>query len=186
MTAIGQPVPRFTLPDTDGGIHEPNGAPVTAVVFTCNHCPYALAWHDRIIDVARDYADRGVQVLAINANDAERYPRDSLEAMRERVRHGDFDGVPYLHDESQDVARAYAALKTPDVFVLDSDGVLRYRGAPDADYDDPSQTLPICARPWMRCSRVASPSWSRRPRSAARSSGGPAEGAAAAPHSGSR
>lgn len=139
MTAIGQPVPRFTLPDTDGGIHEPNGAPVTAVVFTCNHCPYALAWHDRIIDVARDYADRGVQVLAINANDAERYPRDSLEAMRERVRHGDFDGVPYLHDESQDVARAYAALKTPDVFVLDSDGVLRYRGAPDADYDDPSQ-----------------------------------------------
>jgi peroxiredoxin len=139
MTAIGQPAPPFALPDTDGGLHEPNGAPVTALVFTCNHCPYALAWHERIIDVARDYAERGVQVLAINANDAERYPRDSLEAMRERVQHGDFDGVPYLHDESQDVARAYDALKTPDVFVLDSEGIVRYRGAPDADYDDPSQ-----------------------------------------------
>jgi peroxiredoxin len=139
MTSIGEPAPRFALPDTDGGMHEPNGAPATAVVFTCNHCPYALAWHDRIVAVARDYADRGVQVLAINPNDAERYPRDSLEAMRERVQQGDFDSVPYLHDETQEVARAYDALKTPDVFVLDANGILRYRGAPDADYDDPSQ-----------------------------------------------
>ena len=60
-------------------------APATVVVFTCNHCPYALAWHDRLLAVARDYADRGVRMLLINSNDAERYPRDSFEAMRERV-----------------------------------------------------------------------------------------------------
>jgi hypothetical protein len=106
------------------------------VVFTCNHCPYALAWHERLMDVARDYADRGVRVLAINPNDAERYPRDSPDAMAARVRAGDFNGVPYLRDESQEVARAYDAKTTPDVFLLDARGTLRYRGAPDADYDD--------------------------------------------------
>ncbi|MGO9248336.1 MAG: redoxin domain-containing protein, partial [Solirubrobacteraceae bacterium] len=89
--------------------------------------------------LAQDYDDRGVRVLAINSNDAERYPRDSLQAMRARVQRGEFDGVPYLRDESQEVARAYDAQTTPDVFVLDAGGILRYRGAPDADYDDPAQ-----------------------------------------------
>ena len=109
------------------------------VVFTCNHCPYALAWHDRLMAVAHDYDGRGVSMLAINPNDAERYPRDSPAAMLERVQAGDFDGVPYLRDEAQEVARAYDAKTTPDVFVLDGEGILRYRGAPDADHDDPSQ-----------------------------------------------
>ncbi|HVA18755.1 MAG TPA: thioredoxin family protein [Solirubrobacteraceae bacterium] len=139
MPTIGDPAPVFTLPDAAGAMHEPGGAPATVVVFTCNHCPYALAWHERIVAVARDYADRGVRVLAINSNDSERYPRDSLQAMRARVEQGEFEGVPYLRDESQDVARAYDAETTPDVFVLDRDGLLRYRGAPDADYEDPAQ-----------------------------------------------
>jgi peroxiredoxin len=139
MPAIGEQAPTFALEDTQGLTHEPDGAPATVVVFTCNHCPYALAWHQRIVDAARDYADRGVRVLAINPNDAERYPRDSLGAMRTRVERGEFDGVPYLRDESQEVARAYDAKTTPDVYVLDPRGVLRYRGAPDVDYDDPTQ-----------------------------------------------
>jgi peroxiredoxin len=139
MTAIGDIAPSFSLPDTEGAAHGPGGAPATVVVFTCNHCPYALAWHDRVLDVARDYAERGVRVLAINPNDAERYPRDSLDAMRARVGRGELDGVPYLRDESQEVARDYDAKTTPDVFVLDSAGALRYRGAPDADHEDPSQ-----------------------------------------------
>jgi len=139
MPAIGDPAPTFTLPDAAGAMHEPGGAPATVVVFTCNHCPYALAWHERIVAVARDYAGRGVPVLAINSNDSERYPRDSLQAMRARVEQGEFEGVPYLRDESQDVARAYGAKTTPDVFVLDAGGLLRYRGAPDADYEDPTQ-----------------------------------------------
>jgi peroxiredoxin len=145
MPAIGEPAPTFALPDTEGALHHPGGVPATVVVFTCNHCPYALAWHDRIVDVAHAYGARGVRMLAINPNDAERYPHDSPEAMRERVQRGDFDGVPYLRDEFQDVARAYDAKTTPDVFVLDADGILRYRGAPDADHDDPSQNAS-----WLR------------------------------------
>jgi peroxiredoxin len=139
MTAIGDRAPAFALPDTGGVVYEPGGGPATVVVFTCNHCPYALAWHERIVGVARDYAQRGVQVLAVSSNDAQRYPRDSPEAMRARVERGEFEGVPYLYDRSQSVARAYGAKTTPDLFVLDASGVLRYRGAPDADHDDPTQ-----------------------------------------------
>jgi peroxiredoxin len=136
---IGSHAPEFSLPDTDGSSHEPGNAPATVVIFTCNHCPYALAWHERTIALAHDYAARGVRVLAINPNDAHRYPRDSLEQMRARVKAGEFDDVPYLHDASQEVARAYDARTTPDVFVLDAELLLRYRGAPDGDCDDPSQ-----------------------------------------------
>jgi peroxiredoxin len=139
MPSIGEQAPRFALPDTSGEVHSPDGDQATVVVFTCNHCPYALAWHERIVAVAGDYAAQGVSVLAINPNDAERYPNDSSEAMRTRVEQGEFEGVPYLRDESQEVARAYDAKTTPDVFVLDGGGVLRYRGAPDRDHDDPSQ-----------------------------------------------
>ena len=134
---VGAKAPGFDLPDTEGARHSLDGAPAV-VVFTCNHCPYALAWQDRINDAARDYADRGVRFLAINSNDAERYPRDSYEAMQQRVRAEDWP-LPYLHDESQQVARDYGAQVTPDVFVIDANGVLRYRGAPDSDYADPSQ-----------------------------------------------
>jgi peroxiredoxin len=143
--SIGDAAPAFDLPDTEGARQSlSNGATATAVVFTCNHCPYALAWHDRIADVARDYADRGVRVLAINPNDGERYPADSYESMQQRVRDEDWP-MPYLHDESQDVAHAFGAKTTPDVFVVDSGGRLRYRGAPDSDHSDPSQNAA-----WLR------------------------------------
>jgi peroxiredoxin len=144
---IGDPAPAFELPDTEGAPHALDGdrAPATVVVFTCNHCPYALAWHDRLAAVARDYADRGVRVMNINANDAERYPRDSYEAMQQRVRDDGGWPMPYLHDASQDVARAYGARTTPDVFVLGPDGAVAYRGAPDADHGDPGQNAA-----WLR------------------------------------
>ena len=135
---IGASAPGFTLPDTDGVEHSLSGDGPAVVFFTCNHCPYALAWHDRIMEVARDYSGKGVRFLAINPNDGERYPRDSYEAMKERVREEDWP-LPYLRDESQDVARAYDAKTTPDVFVVDAEGKIRYRGAPDSDYADPSQ-----------------------------------------------
>ena len=141
--AIGAAAPPFELPDTDGARHALGGdgeaAPATVVVFTCNHCPYALAWHDRLLAVARDYAGRGVRVLFVNPNDAERYPRDSYEAMRRRVAADGGWPVPYLRDEDQEVARAYGALTTPDVFVVAPDGAVAYRGAPDADHGDADQ-----------------------------------------------
>ncbi len=133
---IGDTAPSFRLPGTDGAEHSLDPVPA-AVVFTCNHCPYALAWHERLLDVARDYDGRA-RVLFVNPNDAERYPRDSFEAMKARVKEDGGWPAPYLRDESQEVARAYGAKTTPDVFVVDADGVLRYRGAPDQDYQDPA------------------------------------------------
>jgi hypothetical protein len=136
---IGEEAPPLELPDTGGEVRalpEPGSSPATVVVWTCNHCPYALGWHDRLADVARDYADRGVRFLAVNSNDAERYPADSLEAMRERVASEAWP-MPYLHDAEQTAAAAWGARVTPHVFVLDGERRLRYRGAPDADHRDP-------------------------------------------------
>ncbi len=139
---IGDAAPPLALPGVDGERHElgPAGeAPASVVYWTCNHCPYALAWQERLHDVAADYADRGVRVLAVNSNDPERYPADSFEAMSARVEDEGGWSHPYLHDADQSVARAFGAQTTPDVFVFDSDLRLRYRGAPDADHDDPGE-----------------------------------------------
>ena|ERR1700733_1146468 len=139
--AIGEVAPDFALLDTEGrrwSVANYDGAPATVVVFTCNHCPYALAWHDRIAQVANDYAPRGVRVLAVNPNDGERNPRDSIDAMRDRVSREQWT-IPYLHDDSQQVAREFGAKVTPDVFVLDAESRLRYRGAPGGDYDNPGE-----------------------------------------------
>jgi peroxiredoxin len=145
MIAIGQKAPSFTLPDTTGAeVAFPDSGP-TVVVFTCNHCPYALAWHERFLAVASDYESHGVRTVLVNPNDAERFPRDSFDVMRQRVESEGPWPAPYLHDESQEVARAYAAKTTPDVFVLDANGILRYRGAPDADHMDEAQNAA-----WLR------------------------------------
>jgi peroxiredoxin len=137
---IGDEATTFSLPATDGKEYGPNG--ITVVAFTCNHCPYALAWHDRLTEVAKEY---DVTFLAVNPNDAERYPQDSFDAMKERVEADGGWPYPYLRDESQEVARAYDAQTTPDVFVLDAQGILRYRGAPDADHRDEAQNAA-----WLR------------------------------------
>src|SRR3954447_24622038 len=138
---IGDAVPAFALPDTEGAEHQvplPDAPPATVLVVTCMHCPYVVAWNPRLRAVAEDYAPRGVRFLGIHANDAERYPADSLAHMTRFVREQEWP-FPYVHDESQDVARALGAEVTPHVFVLDGEHRLVYRGAPDADHQDPSQ-----------------------------------------------
>jgi peroxiredoxin len=107
------------------------------VVFTCNHCPYARAWEDRLIAIQADFAGRGVQLVAISANDAKKYPDDSFPRMKERSEEKGFN-FPYLYDESQEVARAYGAERTPEVFLFDKGGTLRYHGTVDDNYDDPA------------------------------------------------
>jgi hypothetical protein len=131
--------PRLGLPDTAGESQDlpaPGEAAATVVLWTCNHCPYALAWHDRLTAVAGDYRARGVRFFAVNSNDAERYPADSPEAMRERFERERWP-FPYLWDESQRAARDWGARVTPHLFVLDSDLRLRWQGAPDADHQQP-------------------------------------------------
>ena len=107
-----------------------SGSSIVVVVFTCNHCPYAVHVEDALNGVAREYESRGVQFVAINSNDASRYPADSFESMTVRAREKSFV-FPYLHDESQEVARAYDAACTPDTYVFDSNRILVYRGRID-------------------------------------------------------
>jgi len=140
MTAlkIGDHAIPFNLPGVDGTTHNLNeysGKVAVAVIFSCNHCPYVRAWEDRMIKIQADYASKGVQLIAINANDAAKYPEDSFAKMKERASEKHFN-FPYLRDESQGVARAYGAERTPEVFLLDKTGSLRYHGAIDDNYDD--------------------------------------------------
>ena len=108
-----------------------------AVIFSCNHCPYVRAWEDRMVQIQADYASRGVQIVAINANDAAKYPDDSFTKMKERAKEKGFN-FPYLYDETQAIARAYGAQRTPEVFLFDKSGMLRYHGAIDDNCDAPN------------------------------------------------
>jgi peroxiredoxin len=139
--SIGDEVPAFALPDTDGTEHtvplDPAPA-ATVIVVTCNHCPYVVAWNPRLRAVAEDYAPGGVRFLAINANDHTRHPADSPERMAQFVRDQAWP-IPYLYDATQEVAAALGAQVTPHVFVLDAAHRLAYRGAPDGDHTDPAQ-----------------------------------------------
>jgi len=135
---IGDPVPPFSLPDTDGVAHAVPQDPApsaTVIAVTCNHCPHVIAWNPHIRRVAEEYGERGVRFLAVNANDSSRYPADSLEAMQRFVRDQQWP-IPYLHDEAQDVARALGAQVTPHIFVLDGEHRLIYRGAPGSEHED--------------------------------------------------
>ncbi len=140
MLEIGQKAPDFALPGVDGQTHRLSDLlrdhRAVAVIFSCNHCPYVRAWEGRMVDLQRVYGARDVALVAINPNDAERYPDDSFDAMKQRAQDEGFN-FRYLHDESQEIARAYGAERTPHVYLLDSDGILRFRGAIDDNYEDP-------------------------------------------------
>ena len=138
---IGTSAPGFSLLATDGQhytVESFSDAKVLVVVFTCNHCPYAIACEDRLIAIQRDYAERGVQLVAINPNDSVNYPGDSFAAMKVRSAEKGFN-FPYLHDESQQVARAYDAACTPDIFVFDGDRRLLYNGRIDDNWQEPGK-----------------------------------------------
>lgn len=137
---IGDRATPFTLPGVDGKTHSLQDyltGGVAAVIFSCNHCPYVRAWEDRMVAIQRDYGDRGAQLLVINSNDDVKYPEDGFEKMKERAAEKRFN-FPYLRDETQEVATAYGAQRTPEVFLFDREGVLRYHGAIDDNYQDPA------------------------------------------------
>jgi peroxiredoxin len=130
----------FSLPGTDGrtwslaDVRGPNG---TLVMFICNHCPYVKAVLDRIVRDVGDLKEHGIGAIAINANDPTTYPDDSFANMK-RIAEAKQLPFPYVFDESQDVARAYGAVCTPDFFGYNADLELQYRGRLDA-----SKTTPV-------------------------------------------
>src|SRR5262245_21795428 len=130
----------FTLPGIDDKSHslsDYKDKEAVAVIFSYNHCPYVKAWEDRMVQIQGDYGPKGVQLIVINSNDVSNVPDDSFPNMKERAREKWFN-FPYLFDESQAVAQAYGAERTPEVFLFDQQGQLRYHGAIDDNYDNPA------------------------------------------------
>lgn len=131
--------PDFELPSVTGEvIHlapylETHSAVV--VVFMCNHCPYVKAYLERLMAIQTDYQAQGVTLVGINANDDRKYPEDSFEKMKTYAQEWGLN-FPYLRDRTQDVAQAFGANCTPEPFVLDKQGILRYRGQIDDNYSD--------------------------------------------------
>jgi len=117
---IGDAAPEFDLPGVDGKRHSLrsfDGCRVLVVVFSCNHCPYVVGSEERMSEFCLRYAPKGVGFVAINSNETDNHPTDSMEHMIQRAKERNFS-FPYLRDESQDVARAYGALRTPHYFVF--------------------------------------------------------------------
>jgi len=138
---LGSPCPAFRLPGVDGRTYAREdfaASPVLCVMFICNHCPYVKAVEDRLIRLARQLGPRGVQFVGVCSNDAGSYPDDALDRLRERWQAKGY-GFPYLHDEAQDVARAFGAVCTPDIFVYGPDRRLAYRGRIDDSWKDESK-----------------------------------------------
>lgn len=130
MLPLGTPAPDFRLPECDGGTvarDDLRDAPALLVMFICNHCPYVQHIRDGLAALARDYRPRGVAVVAINSNDVAAYPADRPEKMAAEKRLAGYE-FPYLHDETQAVAKAYRAACTPDFFLFDAERRLVYRG----------------------------------------------------------
>ncbi len=141
ILALGARAPDFRLPGTDGKEHalaDYAGAKALAVVFSCNHCPYVQAYEGRFKALQQEWGPQGFQLLAINSNDAVGYPEDGFEAMVERAAAQGFN-FPYLRDESQAVARAYGAVRTPHVFLFDADRRLAYVGRIDDSWNEPAK-----------------------------------------------
>ncbi len=126
--------PDFTLKNIDGqnlGFADIKGEKGTVVMFICNHCPYVQAIIDRVVPDSKALQQMGIGVVAIMPNDTENYPADSFENMKKFADKHNFT-FPYLIDETQDIARAYDAVCTPDIYGFNADGQLQYRGRWDS------------------------------------------------------
>lgn len=136
---LGSSCPDFKLLGTDDSTHtlsEYAGTKALVVMFICNHCPYVQAVEDRIIALSQEIIALGAKVVAINSNDAKKYPEDSFVKMKERALNKKYP-FHYLYDESQKTAEKFGAVCTPDFFVYNQDLKLAYRGRLDDSWKDP-------------------------------------------------
>ena len=135
---LNEPYINFLLPSTDGNNVSLDMASLgeyKLVIFSCNHCPYAQAWEDRIINIQKKYKSNGLSIIMISSNDAEKYPEDNFTKMKERHSEKKFN-FSYLYDETQEVAKMYGAERTPEVFLFNELGLLKYQGTIDDNYED--------------------------------------------------
>ena len=143
MVPLGTPAPDFRLPDTTGkqiALADFKDAPALLVIFMCNHCPYVKHVRAELARLAKEYQAKGAAIVGINANDVRNYPEDNPEKMAKEVKEVGYT-FPYLYDESQEVAKAYKAICTPDFFLYDHKQKLAYRGQLDSSRPDNSVAL---------------------------------------------
>lgn len=138
---LTDPAPDFSLPGADGktyALSQFKDKAALCVVFMCNHCPYVKATIDRLMALQRDYAGKDVQLVGINSNETVNYPEDDLPHMQQWAKQKAFN-FPYLRDDSQAVAKAYGAERTPHIFLFDRNRTLAYTGAIDDNTQDASK-----------------------------------------------
>jgi peroxiredoxin len=146
MLPLGTSAPGFRLRDTNGKMVSPadfQKATALLVVFMCNHCPFVKHIRSALAQLARDYQPRGVAMVGINSNDASKYPADNPENMAAEVKAAGYT-FPYLYDETQEVAKAYRAACTPDIFLFDKNQRLAYRG--QLDDSRPGNGIPVTGK----------------------------------------
>ncbi len=130
---VGDKAIDFNLKNVDGkmvSLKNYEDAKGYIVIFTCNSCPYSIAYEDRIIELQNKYADKGFPVIAINPNDDKKSPKDSFSKMKERAKEKSFN-FAYVYDDTQEITKTYGATNTPHVYVLDADRTVHYIGAID-------------------------------------------------------
>lgn len=138
---IGSQAPDFNLLSVDNkfySLQSFDDKKILIVIFSCNHCPYVQAYEQRIISIQKDFADNGVQIVAINSNEDVNYPEDSFDEMIKRSKEKQFN-FPYLRDETQEIAKVYGATHTPEIFLFDQERKLRYHGKIDDNWKEPEK-----------------------------------------------
>lgn len=144
MLPLGTQAPDFSLPDTVSGnnynLNELKGLKATVILFICNHCPFVKHINSQLAQLAKDYSSKGANLIAISSNDVENYPEDAPELMKQHAIDNNFK-FPYLYDQTQEVAKAYDAACTPDIYVFDTDLKLVYRG--QLDDSRPGNDIPV-------------------------------------------
>lgn len=142
MLPLGSNAPAFSLPNVDGStvsLSDFSNEPLL-VIFMCNHCPFVIHLREQLAAFASEYQSKGLKIVGISSNDVENYPQDGPEEMKQEAKDAGYT-FPYLYDQSQDVAKAYRAACTPDIFLFDTDHKLVYRG----QFDDsrPKTDIPV-------------------------------------------
>jgi peroxiredoxin len=138
---IGSKAPDFNLLGVDNKFNSLDSfadKKILIVIFSCNHCPYVQAYEQRIISIQKEFSEKGVQIVAINSNEDKNYPEDSFDEMIKRSNEKQFN-FPYLRDETQEVAKAYGATHTPEIFLFDQERKLRYHGKIDDNWKEPEK-----------------------------------------------
>ncbi len=135
------PMKTATMKNVDGrdlSIADIEGKNGTLVVFTCNHCPYAIAWEERIVKLGNGCAAKGIGMVAVNSNDPTIVPGDGMDDMKKRATERKM-GFPYVVDQDSKLAKAFGATRTPEAFLFDAKGKLVYHGTIDDNHKEPEK-----------------------------------------------